>query len=83
MTPCSEPGPSNGVLPPPVRDWLRSIWAENDDAIRNPELLLASGLLNPSALRKELASPLHRSGRVNQMALRLATLELWLRGSQI
>jgi len=68
---------------PPVRDWLRAIWVENEDAIQDPELLLASGLLDPSALRKELASPLARSGRVNQMALRLATLELWLRGSQI
>ncbi len=72
--------PKKGFVPP-VRDWLRSIWVENEDAIRDPELLLASGLLDPSALRKELASPLHRSGRVNQMALRLATLELWLRGA--
>ena len=72
--------PKKGFVPP-VRDWLRSIWAANEDAFQKPELLLASGLLDAASLRAEIASPLHRSGRVNQMALRLATLELWLRGT--
>jgi len=71
--------PKKGFVPP-VRQWVREIWRQNEDALRNPELLLASGLMDNSAVRAEIARPIYRSGRVNQMALRLGTLELWLRG---
>ncbi|NQV73668.1 asparagine synthase (glutamine-hydrolyzing) [bacterium] len=71
--------PKKGFVPP-VRDWINSIWRHNQSTILNPERLLLTGLLNPDALLSEIRHPIQRSGRVNQMALRLATLEFWLRG---
>lgn len=71
--------PKKGFVPP-VRDWIKSIWSHNQHTIMNPEKLLSTGLLNSDSLRHEIRQPIQRSGRVNQMALRLATLEFWLQG---
>jgi asparagine synthase (glutamine-hydrolysing) len=69
--------PKRGFTPP-VRTWIREIWSSNAQALMEGSILAASGLVKPDRLRAELARPIYRSGRVNQMALRLATLELWL-----
>lgn len=63
---------------PPVRNWLRGIWAVNGSAL-DGDCLSSLTDLPRGAVVKGLRSPTTRSGRVNQMALRLLTLELWLR----
>ena len=69
--------PKKGFVPP-VRDWIRSIWKANEDAVLNPAFLLSSGLLDSKTLITELSNPTFKTGRVNQIAQRLITLELWL-----
>lgn len=64
---------------PPVREWVAEIWRCNEAALSSDSLLAESGLLDPAHVRETLRRPLHRTGRVNQIALRLATLELWAR----
>lgn len=64
---------------PPVRDWVAEIWRNNGAALSTDSLLAESGLLEGSRVLANLRRPLHRTGRVNQIALRLATLELWAR----
>lgn len=69
--------PKKGFTPP-VRDWVRAIWAENQSALSGDAAIALAGLpaVNTASW---MASPITRSGRVNQVALRLLTLELWLR----
>jgi asparagine synthase (glutamine-hydrolysing) len=71
--------PKQGFTPP-VRRWLADIWACNHDAFGPDSALVGAGLVDASRFEAILRSPRHRSGRVNQLALRLATLELWFRG---
>jgi asparagine synthase (glutamine-hydrolysing) len=68
--------PKRGFTPP-VRKWLTAIWAANPD-LRNAESLIAASEISPVAARASLERPVMRSGKVDQMAHRLATLELWL-----
>ena len=69
--------PKRGFTPP-VRDWLRAIWRENRDVLGGEALADLAGM-EGGAIRAWLGQPISRSGRVNQVALRLITLELWLR----
>jgi asparagine synthase (glutamine-hydrolysing) len=69
--------PKRGFTPP-VRDWIRAIWRENGDALSADASIGLAGLPAQATL-KWLEKPISRSGRVNQVALRLMTLELWLR----
>jgi asparagine synthase (glutamine-hydrolysing) len=70
--------PKRGFTPP-VREWVAEIWRFNKAALSSDSCLAESGLMNPGRVRDALRRPLHRTGRVNQIALRLATLELWAR----
>ena len=67
--------PKRGFTPP-VREWLRAIWKENADAL---SMTATSELLGlpVDALVATVRKPLHAHGQVNQLALRLITLELW------
>jgi asparagine synthase (glutamine-hydrolysing) len=69
--------PKRGFTPP-VRSWIREIWSSNQSSLVEGSILVDKGLVSADRLRKEFARPIYRSGRVNQMALRLATLEFWL-----
>lgn len=69
--------PKRGFTPP-VREWAGALWRENEDA-RSAELTSTLTGLNQNTSRKWLMSPTTGSGRMNQIALRLMTLELWLR----
>jgi asparagine synthase (glutamine-hydrolysing) len=72
--------PKQGFTPPPpIRSWNRMIWQTYRDEIRNP-VIAQPHVLNPHTVRRILKSPTKPNGRVNQMALRLLTLELWYRG---
>lgn len=64
---------------PPVRDWATAIWRHQAPLLTG-ELLIDLGHLDAAAVRQYLKRPVRRNGSVDQMALRLATLELWLRG---
>jgi asparagine synthase (glutamine-hydrolysing) len=70
--------PKRGFTPP-VREWLRAIWQSNGPALSGDRTAALCGI-PVDVLRSQLASPLTRTGRVNQVSLRLMTLELWLRG---
>jgi asparagine synthase (glutamine-hydrolysing) len=70
--------PKRGFTPP-VRAWVSEIWRQNMPAFGPDSALAASGLMNPKDVMAAMKSPTHRTGRVNQIALRLATLELWYR----
>lgn len=70
--------PKRGFTPP-VRDWISEIWRVNASAFGPDSSLAASGLMDPRLVLSSMKSPTHRTGRVNQIALRLATLELWYR----
>jgi asparagine synthase (glutamine-hydrolysing) len=69
--------PKRGFTPP-VRDWLREIWKSNRDALDGQALVSLAGLPERPT-RRLLASPTTRLGRINQLSLRLLTLELWMR----
>lgn len=69
--------PKRGFTPP-VRDWIRAIWRENSQVLDASACIDMAGL-PPKATTAWLRSPVYRTGRVNQVALRLLTLELWLR----
>lgn len=68
--------PKRGFTPP-VRKWLHAIWAANNLALTAPETTARSHV-EPLAVQAHLRRPVMRDGRVNQMGLRLMTLELWL-----
>lgn len=70
--------PKRGFTPP-VREWLRAIWLANRDACQG-EAIQQFTDLNATEVRRILRKPLTAIGQVDQMALRLLTLELWLRG---
>ncbi len=70
--------PKRGFTPP-VRIWNRMIWQTYQDEIMNPAIAQIS-LFNSTAVRASLKIPTRSNGQVNQMALRLLTLELWYRG---
>lgn len=70
--------PKQGFTPP-IRTWNQMIWQTYGDEIQDPVIAL-SPFLNPHAVRRILKSPTSPNGQVNQMALRLLTLELWYRG---
>ncbi|MDE0973864.1 MAG: asparagine synthase (glutamine-hydrolyzing) [Candidatus Nanopelagicales bacterium] len=69
--------PKRGFTPP-VRTWLREIWGMNHDAL-NADALSQIPDINIHAIRTTMANPINKTGQVNQMALRLLTLELWAR----
>ena len=69
--------PKRGFTPP-VRTWLREIWNVNQDAL-NADALSQVTEINVQAIRTAMANPINKTGQVNQMALRLLTLELWAR----
>ena len=69
--------PKRGFTPP-VRKWVRAIWDHNTAALDASVMAELSGV-DQGAAQRILRSPLNRLGRVNQMSLRLMTLELWLR----
>jgi asparagine synthase (glutamine-hydrolysing) len=68
--------PKRGFTPP-VRKWLTAIWDANPE-LKHANSLIAASETSPVAVRSAMARPVMRSGKVNQMAHRLATLELWL-----
>jgi asparagine synthase (glutamine-hydrolysing) len=69
--------PKRGFTPP-VRKWARAIWMANPEALEGSASIGHSSL-DSSATREILSRPIDRIGRVDQMALRLLTLELWVR----
>ena len=69
--------PKRGFTPP-VRKWVRAIWIHNRAALDATAMAEFSNV-NRHAARKIMRSPIDSLGRVNQMSLRLMTLELWLR----
>lgn len=64
---------------PPVRPWLRGIWQTQGPSLRAP-LLAEFDVFNQRQLVGNIQTPIERSGKVNQVAFRLLTLELWFRG---
>ena len=69
--------PKRGFTPP-VRDWVRAIWNENRQALSASACIDVAGL-PANAARSWIRRPVMPGGRINQVALRLMTLELWLR----
>jgi len=69
--------PKRGFTPP-VRDWIRAIWRDNSQVLDASACIDMAGL-PPKVTTKWMRSPVDRTGRVKQVALRLLTLELWLR----
>ena len=72
--------PKRGFTPP-VRKWIRAIWNHNRSAL-NASVMSEVSSVRQYRAQRIIRSPLDHFGRVNQMSLRLMTLELWLR-SQI
>ncbi len=70
--------PKRGFTPP-MRDWLRAIWDEYFLEIKD-SALVDSGIISGQGFERTIRRPFYRSGRINQVSLRLATLELWARG---
>lgn len=70
--------PKRGFTPP-VRSWVRAIWRENEQVLTG-EASVAVSSLKESQVRRRMKRPISVGGAVDQVALRLATLELWLRG---
>jgi asparagine synthase (glutamine-hydrolysing) len=69
--------PKRGFTPP-VRKWIRAIWNHNSDAL-DASMMADFSDVRQQAAQRIMRSPLDGFGRVNQMSLRLMTLELWLR----
>jgi asparagine synthase (glutamine-hydrolysing) len=64
---------------PPIKAWIKEIWKENRSEFGYDSYLASSGLMNQREVLFHLNRPILRSGRINQIALRLGTLELWAR----
>jgi len=64
---------------PPVREWIRRIWHAHQSSVRSPALAQIDAFDQENLLHI-LQTPIKRTGRVDQVALRLLTLELWMRG---
>lgn len=70
--------PKRGFTPP-VRDWLSAIWTTNQDCT-GMDATLEMIKLPARRLHSAVAQPIKPTGQVDQIALRLMTLELWARG---
>lgn len=70
--------PKKGFTPP-VRQWLHEIWIRNGTAL-TMEATQSALDIDGDELRAYVDSYTGTFGRVDQVALRLLTLELWLRG---
>lgn len=70
--------PKRGFTPP-VRDWAKAIWIQNHEALSAEACVELCGLPEQET-RRWMKSPVTRTGRINQVGMRLLTLELWLRG---
>ena len=68
--------PKRGFTPP-VREWLREIWRENPHLLEGVASSNAFDV-SPATVQALMSSPTYLSGRVNQVAHRLLTLEAWL-----
>lgn len=68
--------PKRGFTPP-VREWLRSIWRANPNLLEGHATAHAFNV-SPPTVQRLIRAPTHPSGRVNQVAHRLLTLEAWL-----
>jgi len=68
--------PKRGFTPP-VRKWIKAIWSANRLSLSAQETIQSSDA-KPLAVQTQLRRPIMRDGRVNQVGLRLMTLELWL-----
>jgi len=64
---------------PPVREWIRGIWQAQESSLQSPVLLGLSAFDQTQVLRT-IRTPIGRSGKIDQISLRLLTLELWMRG---
>ena len=73
--------PKRGFTPP-VREWLKLIWMQNQNAL-NADSLSQIDEVNITAVRRHLKHPTLKTGQVNQVGLRLLTLELWARSLKI
>ena len=69
--------PKRGLDPPSVKGSVS--WRSNAAAFSTESVLADSGLVDTRHVLASLRSPTYHTGRVNQIALRLATLELWYR----
>lgn len=63
---------------PPIRLWNKVIWQQYQKEIQHP-IISESDLFNSKDVHAIIKSPIKWNGQVNQMALRLLTLELWYR----
>lgn len=68
--------PKRGFTPP-VREWLRAIWQANPHLLEGHATARAFDVSQP-VVQRLIGAPTYRSGRVNQVAHRLLTLEAWL-----
>ena len=64
---------------PPIREWIRGIWRTQGSSLKSP-LLLELGAFDHRQLLRTIQTPIKHSGKVDQVSLRLITLELWMRG---
>jgi len=64
---------------PPIREWIRTIWQAQGSSLQSPALL-GLGAFDQTELLGTIRTPIGRSGKVDQVSLRLLTLELWMRG---
>lgn len=62
---------------PPVRRWAREVWRLHRDA--RGEAIAAVTDWDPLVVARKMKRPTRPSGAVDQMAMRLMTLELWIR----
>lgn len=67
--------PKRGFTPP-VREWAQAIWHRNEGSLSGETSAELLGM-PPKETREWMHSPTSKSGRVNQIGLRLLTLELW------
>jgi len=72
--------PKRGFTPP-VRKWAKAIWKVNPAAVQATALTSVSNSLGDRA-SKLMTTPVDALGRVDQMSMRLMTLELWLQGME-
>lgn len=63
---------------PPVRKWANAIWDANREQLTG-EASAAASSMQWEVLAAHLERPVLRTGAIDQVALRIATLELWLR----
>lgn len=69
--------PKSGFTPP-MRAWLDAIWRQEAESVTHP-MLAEMAPFDRASVRRNLRSPYLRTGRINQVAFRLLTLEVWYR----